>query len=169
MTHVFTLVYIFWYFSSVCTRNFHSTFTTFEDAEKAPLAPASPKVQSLIDEIMTLNIVETIELVDHLKDKFGYVESVAVAAAPAGGAAADAEPEEEVAEQTIFSVKLDKYGDKEKIKVIKEVRGITGLGLKQSKELVESAPCVVIKNLPKEEAEAIMEKINGVGGECSLE
>lgn len=118
---------------------------------------------------MTLNIVETIELVDHLKDKFGYVESVAVAAAPAGGAAADAEPEEEVAEQTIFSVKLDKYGDKEKIKVIKEVRGITGLGLKQSKELVESAPCVVIKNLPKEEAEAIMEKINGVGGECSLE
>lgn len=130
----------------------------------------SPKVQALVDELCTLNIMETVELVDVLKDKFGYVEAAAVMAAPAQTGPAEAEEEAPKVEQTEFKVRLDKYEDKAKIKVIKEVRAITGLGLKQAKELVESAPKAIIKEgLMKEDAEALSEKIKEVGGTCVLE
>lgn len=135
--------------------------------------PLSPKVQALVDELLTLNIMETVELVDCLKDKFGYVEAAAVMAAPAagGGAAAggeEAEPEKPA--QTEFNVRLDSFDAKAKIKVIKEVRAITGLGLKQAKELVESAPKAIIKEgLMKEDAEELVKKLKAVGGECVTE
>lgn len=129
----------------------------------------SPKVQALVDELCTLNIMETVELVDVLKDKFGYVEAAAVMAAPVA-TTAEAEEEAPKVEQTEFKVRLDKFEDKAKIKVIKEVRAITGLGLKQAKELVESAPKAIIKEgLMKEDAEALSAKIKEVGGTCVLE
>ena len=71
-------------------------------------------------------------------------------------------------EQTAFELKLTGYDDKAKIKVIKEVRAITGLGLKESKELVEGAPKSLKKDLKKEEAEELMAKIVAVGGKCEI-
>lgn len=148
--------------------SFHSS-SIFRDDESAP-APLDSNVQEIVDKILTLNIPQTLQLVDHLKEKFGYVESQMVAAAPAGGGAAAAPEEvEEKVEQTIFTVKLESFDAKDKIKVIKEVRAITGLGLKQSKELVESAPTTVKADLPKADAEALAEKLKAVGAECKLE
>jgi large subunit ribosomal protein L7/L12 len=131
----------------------------------------SPKVQKILDDILTMNVIETIELVNVLKDKFGYVEQAAVMAMPAGGGpAAAAVAEEPVVEKTEFTVRLDKFNPNDKIKVIKEVRTITGLGLKQAKDLVESAPEAIIKkDLPKAEADELLAKIKAVGGECVLE
>lgn len=87
-----------------------------------------------------------------------------------GGGAAEAAPAEEAkAEQTEFTVKLEKFEAKAKIKIIKEVRGITGLGLKEAKELVESAPCEVKTGLPKEEAEKLVKALNELGGEAKVE
>ena len=83
-----------------------------------------------------------------------------------GGAEAVAEKKEE---KTAFDVMLKSIDPKAKIKVIKEVRAITGLGLKEAKELVEKAPCVVKDGIKKEEAEQIMEKLKAVGAEVELE
>lgn len=132
----------------------------------------SPKVQKILDDLLTLNILETVQLVDVLKDKFGYVEATVVAAGPGGAGPTEAAVEEEEAapEQVEFQVRLEGFDDKAKIKVIKEVRSITGLGLKQAKELVEAAPKAVIKEgLTKEDAEALKKKIDEVGGTCVLE
>ena len=90
--------------------------------------------------------------------------NVATTDAASGGAAA--EPE---AAQTEFSLKLDAFDASSKIKVIKEVRAATELGLKEAKELVEGAPCVLKKGLSKEDAEAMMAKIVAAGATCSLE
>jgi large subunit ribosomal protein L7/L12 len=125
-----------------------------------------------------LNVMEMLTLTKELQTLFGVsdaelsgVGAVQVAAAPAAAAgdadvAAAAEP---VKEKTEFTLKLKGYEDKGKIKVIKEVRAITGLGLKQAKELVESAPCVIKENLKKEEAEGLQKTIADVGGDVELE
>jgi large subunit ribosomal protein L7/L12 len=92
----------------------------------------------------------------------------AMGGAPAAGGAAAA-PEEAAAEKTEFDVKLASFDSASKIKVIKEVRAITELGLKEAKDLVEGAPAVLKKGLKKEEAEAIKEKLAKVGGVVTLE
>lgn len=117
-----------------------------------------------MDQLLTLNIIETMELVNAMKDKFGYVEQAVVAAPVAGAGAGPAAVEEEAApEKTEFTVRLDKFDAGAKIKIIKEVRAITGLGLKQAKELVEAAPDAIIKkDIPKEEANELMEKLKAV-------
>jgi large subunit ribosomal protein L7/L12 len=123
-------------------------------------------VQKLIDEIGNMTVLELSELVKALEDKFG----VSAAAAPmmmapgmmpgvAEGAAADAAPEEE--EQTEFNVQLKEIGPN-KIPVIKEVRAVTGLGLKEAKEAVEAAPNVIKEDVSKEEAEEIKGKLEAV-------
>ena len=89
-----------------------------------------------------------------------------IGAAPAAGAAAPAAAEEE---QTEWAVKLEGFDAAQKIKVIKEVRAATELGLKEAKDLVEGAPAVLKKGLKKEDAEAIKEKIEKVGGKVVLE
>lgn len=143
-------------------------------AAEKPAAPeiTSAKVQTVYDAVLTLNLMETVELVDVLKHKFGYVE-VAVSAAPAaGGPAAAAAPveEEKPPEKTEFNVRLNSFAAGDKIKIIKEVRTLTGLGLKQAKDLVESAPDAIIKkDCPKAEAEELMEKLKALGGEIILE
>src|SRR5262245_28097734 len=110
-------------------------------------------LQKLVDELSSLTVLEAAELSKLLEDKWGVSAAApaAVAAAPAAGAAAAAAP---VEEQTEFNVILAKAGDK-KINVIKEVRAITGLGLKEAKDLVESAPKTVKEGVSKDEAAKI--------------
>ena len=112
-------------------------------------------LQKLVDELSSLTVLEAAELSKLLEEKWGVSAAapVAVAAAPAagGGAAAAAAP---VEEQTEFTVILAKAGDK-KINVIKEIRAITGLGLKEAKDLVEGAPKTVKEGVNKDEAQKI--------------
>jgi large subunit ribosomal protein L7/L12 len=119
-------------------------------------------LQKLVEELSSLTVLEAAELSKLLEDKWGVsaAASVAVAAAPAaGGAAAAAAPAEE---QTEFTVILAKSGDK-KINVIKEVRAITGLGLKEAKDLVEGAPKTVKEGVSKDEAAKIRKQLEDQG------
>ena len=129
-------------------------------------------VQELVEQISEMTVLELSELVKAIEDKFGVSAAAPVMAAgmmPMGAAAgADGEGEAAAEEQTEFDVELTEIGD-QKIKVIKEVRAATELGLKEAKELVEGAPCVLKKGLSKEDAEAMMAKIVAAGATCSLE
>lgn len=118
----------------------------------------------LVDDLSSLTVLEAAELAKMLEEKWGVsaAAAVAVAAAPAaGGAAAAAE------EKTEFTVVLASAGDK-KIEVIKEVRGITGLGLKEAKDLVEGAPKTVKEGATKDEAEKIKATLEKVGAKVEL-
>jgi large subunit ribosomal protein L7/L12 len=116
-------------------------------------------LQKLVDELSGLTVMEAAELSKLLEDKWGVSAAAPVAAAAAAPAAAAAAPAEE---QTEFSVILAKIGDK-KINVIKEVRTITGLGLKEAKDLVESAPKPVKEGVNKEEAAKLRKMLEDAG------
>jgi large subunit ribosomal protein L7/L12 len=118
-------------------------------------------LQKLVDELSSLTVLEAAELSKLLEDKWGVSAAApaAVAAAPAAGAAAAAAP---VEEQTEFTVILAKVGDK-KINVIKEIRTITGLGLKEAKDLVEGAPKTVKEGVNKEEAAKLRKMLEDQG------
>jgi large subunit ribosomal protein L7/L12 len=120
---------------------------------------ASEKVTKLIEDVKVLTVLELSELVKALEEEFGVSAAapVAVAAGPVAGAAAPA-----AEEQTEFTVVLASAGA-EKIKVIKVVRELTGLGLKEAKELVDGAPKPVKENVSKEEAESMKAKLSEVG------
>lgn len=119
----------------------------------------------LVDDLSSLTVLEAAELAKMLEEKWGVsaAAAVAVAAAPAGGGAAAAPVEE----QTEFTVVLAAAGDK-KIEVIKEVRAITGLGLKEAKDLVEGAPKPVKEAVSKEEAEKIKATLEKVGAKVEM-
>ena len=119
----------------------------------------------VIEFISNMTVLELSELVKELEDKFGVSAAapVAVAAGPAAGGDAGAAAEE----KTEFDVILTSAGDK-KIGVIKEVRGITALGLKEAKELVEGAPQPIKEGVSKDEAEEIKAKIEGAGGSAEI-
>jgi len=118
--------------------------------------------EDVVEFISSMSVLELSEFITELEEKFGVSAAapVAVAAAGAGPADAGAAPAEE---KTDFDVVLTAIGD-QKIKVIKEIRAITALGLKEAKELVESAPQTIKEGVPKEEANEIKEKIEAVGG-----
>jgi large subunit ribosomal protein L7/L12 len=122
-------------------------------------------LEKIVDELSSLTVLEAAELAKLLEGKWGVsaAAAVAVAAAPAGGAAAAAPVEE----QTEFSVILAAIGDK-KIEVIKEVRAITALGLKEAKDLVEAAPKPVKEGVSKEEAEKIKAALEKAGAKVEL-
>jgi large subunit ribosomal protein L7/L12 len=122
-------------------------------------------LEKIVDELSSLTVLEAAELAKLLESKWGVsaAAAVAVAAAPAGGAAAAAPVEE----QTEFTVVLAAIGDK-KIEVIKEVRAITALGLKEAKDLVEAAPKPVKEGVGKEEAEKIKAALEKVGAKVEL-
>ncbi|SHH17338.1 LSU ribosomal protein L12P [Thermosyntropha lipolytica DSM 11003] len=124
------------------------------------------KVQEVIDIIKGLTVLELSELVKALEEEFGVSAAapVAVAAMPAAGAAAPAEAAEE---KTEFDVILTSAGDK-KVNVIKVVREITGLGLKEAKDLVDSAPKPIKEKVSKQEAEEIKAKIQEAGGSVEI-
>ena len=118
--------------------------------------------EELLETIENMNVLELAELVKALEDKFGITAAapVAIAAAPAAGAVAEAAPAEE--EKTEFDVRLQEIGPN-KINVIKAVREITSLGLREAKELVESAPARVKEGIAKDEAESAKSKLEEAG------
>ena len=120
----------------------------------------------VVDFISSMSVLELSEFIKELEEKFGVSAAAPVAVAAAGAAPVDAgaAPAEE---KTEFDVILAGAGD-QKIKVIKEIRAITALGLKEAKELVESAPQPVKEGVSKEEAQEIKEKIEAVGGSVEL-
>ncbi len=121
------------------------------------------KVEKIVEMIEGLTALELADLAKALSDKFGVTPMAAVAAAPAAGGAA--QPAEE--EKTSFDVVLSAIGDK-KLQVIKVVRAITGLGLKEAKDLVESAPKAIKEGVTKEEAQEIKSKLEEVGATVEL-
>jgi len=118
----------------------------------------------IVDELSNLTVLEAAELAKLLEEKWGVSAAAAVAVAAAPGAAAAAAP---VEEQTEFTVMLTSFGEK-KIEVIKEVRAVTGLGLKEAKDLVEGAPKPVKEGVSKEEAEKIKATLEKVGAKVEL-
>ena len=122
---------------------------------------ASEKITALIDEVKALTVLELSELVKALEEEFGV--SAAAMAAPAAGGAAEA-----VAEKTEFDVVLAGFDAAAKIKVIKAVREITGLGLAEAKGAVEGAPTTLKEAVSKDEAEELKKKLEEVGGKVEL-
>jgi len=124
------------------------------------------KKDDVVEFISSMSVLELSEFIKELEEKFGVSAAAPVAVAAAGAAAADAgaAPAEE---KTEFDVVLTAAGD-QKIKVIKEIRAITSLGLKEAKDLVESAPQPVKEGVSKEEAQEIKAKIEAVGGSVEL-
>ena len=120
------------------------------------------KIEKIVEELSSLTVLEAADLAKALEEKWGVSAAAAVAVAAAPGAAA---PVAEV--QTEFTVILSAVGDK-KIEVIKEVRAITGLGLKEAKDLVEAAPKAVKEAVSKEEADKIKATLEKVGAKVEL-
>ena len=120
----------------------------------------SEKITAMIEEIKGLSVLELSELVHALEDTFGV--SAAAVAAPAAGAAAAA-----VEEKTEFDVVMTAFGA-EKFKVIKEVRGITGLGLAEAKAMVEGVPAKIKEGISKEDAEALKAQLEAVGATVEI-
>ena len=122
--------------------------------------------EEVLDAVAEMSVLELSELIKDMEEKFGVSASaaVAVAAPAAGGAGADTGAEEE---KTEFDVVLSSFGEK-KVSVIKAVRAITGLGLKEAKDLVESAPSAVKEGANKDEAEEIKKQIEEAGGSVEV-
>ena len=122
----------------------------------------SEKIAAMIEEIKALSVLELAELVHAIEDAFGVSAAAAVAAPAAGAGAAAA-----VEEKTEFDVVMTEFGA-EKIKVIKEVRGITGLGLAEAKALVEGVPAKIKEGVSKEDAEALKAQLEAVGAKVEI-
>jgi len=122
-------------------------------------------LDKLVDDLSALTVIEAAELSKKLEEKWGVSAAAPVAVAAAGGGAAA--PAAAAAEKTEFNVILASAGEK-KINVIKEVRAITGLGLKEAKDLVDGAPKPVKEGVPKAEAEAMKKKLEEAGGTVEL-
>ena len=133
-------------------------------SEETNVVELEPELKEIADKLDGLTLLQASKLVKHLEDAWGVSAAapaaVAVAAGPGGGG-------DEVEEKTSFDVILKACGDK-KIQVIKEVRAITGLGLKEAKELVDSAPKAVKEGCSKEDAETIKAQLEGAGGAVEL-
>lgn len=125
-------------------------------------AEVAPEIKKLGDGLVDLTLKQAVDLGNYLKDTYGIEPAAAGAVIASQGG-----PAEEAEEQTAFDVVLTGVGAK-KIPVIKVVREATGLGLKEAKDLVESAPTAIKEALPKEEAEALAEKIKEQGGQVEL-
>ncbi|MDR2796257.1 MAG: 50S ribosomal protein L7/L12 [Spirochaetaceae bacterium] len=129
---------------------------------------AALTTDQILEAIASMTVLEVSELVKAMEEKFGVsaaapVAVAAVGAAQGGAAAAPVE------EKTEFTVILKAYDDSKKIAVIKEVRAVTGLGLKEAKDLVEGAPKPIKENIPKEEAEKIRKSVTEAGGTVEIQ
>ncbi|MDC0077501.1 50S ribosomal protein L7/L12 [Deltaproteobacteria bacterium] len=125
---------------------------------------ASITKDQVIDFLANMSVLEMSELVKEMEEKFGVSAAAAAVAAPAAASGAADAPAEE---KTEFNVILTSFGEK-KINVIKEVRGITGLGLKEAKEAVEAAPKAIKEGVSKEEAEEIKKKLEEAGASAEI-
>ncbi len=124
---------------------------------------ASEKITQIIDEIKALSVTELFDLEKAIEEEFGVTAAAMVASAPAGGTGAGAAAEE----KSEFNVMLKSFGDN-KMAVIKAVKDVLGLGLKDAKELVEKAPVALKENVAKEEAEELVKKLSESGAELEL-
>ncbi|MBA0832416.1 hypothetical protein Goarm_016806 [Gossypium armourianum] len=158
------------------TRNY--TTPSQESTKQAP----SEKVSAIVDELSGLTLLEVMDLTEVLRQKLDVKEMPIMAmmmpgmgfggamrGAGKGGAAGPGKGEEKKEEKMVFDVKLEGFDAAAKIKVIKEVRGFTDLGLKEAKDLVEKAPTLLKKGVTKEEAEKIIQKLKEVGAKVSME
>jgi large subunit ribosomal protein L7/L12 len=125
----------------------------------------SEKINQIIEDLKTLTLLEASELVTAIEETFGVDASAAAGGAVVMAAATAAE---DVEEKTEFDISLDEVPADKKIAVLKVVRGITGLGLKEAKELVESAPKIIQEGIAKETAEDAKKQIEEAGGKVSL-
>jgi large subunit ribosomal protein L7/L12 len=127
---------------------------------------AALTTDQIIEAISSMTVLEVSELVKAMEEKFGVSAAAPVAVAAAGAAPAAAEA---VEEKTEFNVILKAFDDSKKIAVIKEVRAVTGLGLKEAKDLVEGAPKPLKENVSKEEAAKIKEQVTAAGGTVEIQ
>lgn len=152
------------------------TSIRFNTTSAESSSPVDPKITQIVDQISTLTLLETSQLVNELKSRLNISDiALPIAGGAAGGAAQQAAPAEEeetkqpVEEKTMFAVKLESFDAKAKPKVIKEVKGLLGLSLVESKKFVESAPKVLKENVAKEDAEKIKATLEGLGAKVVLE
>lgn len=120
--------------------------------------------EEILDTIASMTVMEVVDLISAMEEKFGVTAAAAVAAAPAGGAVAAAAPEEE---KTEFDVVMTSFGEK-KVEVIKVVRALTGLGLKEAKAAVENVPSPIKEGVPKAEADEIKTKLEEAGAKVEI-
>jgi large subunit ribosomal protein L7/L12 len=120
--------------------------------------------EDILETISNMTVMEVVDLISAMEEKFGVTAAAAVAAAPA---AAGGEVAEAAEEQTEFDVVMTSFGDN-KVGVIKAVRAITGLGLKEAKDMVEGAPATVKEGLEKEDAEAMKKQLEEAGASVEL-
>ena len=123
---------------------------------------ASEKITGILDEIKTLSVTELYELEQAIEEEFGVTAAAVAVAGPAAGGAGDAN-----APQTEFTVVLKSFGDS-KMTVIKAVKDVMGLGLKEAKELVEKAPVNLKENISKDEADALKKALEEAGAEVEV-
>jgi len=128
---------------------------------------AKLSVDDILDGIKELSIIEAAELSKKIEEEFGIQAAAPVAVAAPGAAGAGAGGAEEAEEQTEFTVVIASAGDK-KIQVIKEVRALTSLGLKEAKDLVDAAPKPVLENVPKEQADKAKEQLEAAGASVEV-
>ncbi|OMO56964.1 Ribosomal protein L7/L12 [Corchorus capsularis] len=158
------------------SRNYNTP--SQESTKQAP----PEKVGAIVDELTGLTLLEVMDLTEVLRQKLDVKEMPIMAmmmpgmgfggamkGAGKGGAGGPGKGEEKKEEKLVFDVKLEAFDSAAKIKVIKEVRGFTDLGLKEAKDLVEKAPTVLKKGVTKEEAEKIIQKMKEVGAKVSME
>jgi large subunit ribosomal protein L7/L12 len=174
---------------AVQSRNFHQTSNTRDVAPASaattkgvssktgePIAPfASPKVEALFQKIIWLDMVEVHLLAELINEKMGITISDAERERMArgggggrGGSKSEDDAPAEAVEKTVFDLKLLGFDAKNKIKVIKEVRSMTNLGLKEAKELVEGVPATLKKDIKKEEAEELKTLLEGLGAQVDI-
>ncbi|MDZ7830097.1 MAG: 50S ribosomal protein L7/L12 [Halofilum sp. (in: g-proteobacteria)] len=120
--------------------------------------------EDILETISNMTVMEVVDLISAMEEKFGVTAAAAVAAAPAAGGGEAAEAAEE---QTEFDVVMTSFGDN-KVGVIKAVRAITGLGLKEAKDMVEGVPATVKEGLEKEDAEAMKKQLEEAGASVEL-
>ena len=137
-------------------------------SDEAAVKEFSADIKELGDKIVALTLMQAKELADYLKEEHGIEPAAGGAVMMAGPAAGGAGGEEAEEEKTSFNVVLKEVGDK-KIQVIKEVRALTGLGLKEAKDLVDGAPKAVKENVPKDEADEARTQLESAGAVVSVE
>jgi len=142
------------------------TEAAVEEKKEAPAKSWDSAIKDLGDKIVGLTLMQAKELGDYLKEEHGIEPAAGGAVMVAGGPAAGA-PAEEAEEKTSFDLVLKEFGEK-KIQVIKEVRALTGLGLKEAKELVDNVPKPIKEGMSKEDAEAAREQLEAVGAVVEL-
>ena len=125
--------------------------------------------EEILEAIASMTVLEVSELVKMMEEKFGVSAAAPVAVAAVGGAAAGGAPAAASEEKTEFNVILKAFEESKKIAVIKEVRAVTGLGLKEAKDLVEGAPKPLKENASKDEAAKIKEAITAAGGTVEIQ